>query len=78
VGCSTLIGELTKEALREGKWLVISEVLREGTTSITSGLRRGESIVNWDNWDGDIGVSSGPRTFVRLFMLLTLRLIRRT
>jgi hypothetical protein len=58
VGCSTLIGELTNEALREGKGLVISEVLRDGTTSIASGLRRGESTVNWDNWPGDIGVSS--------------------
>jgi hypothetical protein len=58
VGISTLIGELTKEALREGKWLVISEALRDGTTSIASGLRRGESTVNCDNWPGDIGVSS--------------------
>lgn len=57
-GCSTLIGELTKEALREDKWLVMSEVLRGGTMSIPSGLRRGESIVNCDSCDGDIGTSS--------------------
>jgi hypothetical protein len=62
VGCSTLIGELTKEALREGKWLVKSEVLRGGAMSIISGLRRGESIVNCDNCDGDMGVSSKQRT----------------
>jgi len=83
-----VVGELTDGvALMSGggKWLVSSDIVRGVGVkkirfpSISNLTLGGESIVDkCDNWDGDIGASSGPSTFVRLFILLTLRLIRRT
>jgi len=86
VGSSRIVGELTDTdaALRGGKWSSFSSDAVRGVRGgmiilFPSNLTRGESIVvNCENWDGDIGASSGPSTFVSLFILLTLRLIRRT
>lgn len=75
-GSSRLIGELTDTALRGG---ISSDVDRGERTRFPSNLTQGDSIGDkCDNWDGDIGASSGPSTFVRLFIFLTLRLTRRT
>jgi hypothetical protein len=62
-------------ALRGRKRWVGSDV-NGGTIRVPSGFTN-ESNDNCDDWDGDIGANSGPSTSVHLFILLTLRLIRK-
>lgn len=58
-GSSILVGELTDTALREGKRLLSSDVVRGGKKGFPSNLTWGESMGDkCDNWDGDIGASS--------------------
>jgi hypothetical protein len=62
LGSSIHVGELTDGMLRGGKWLFSSDVVRGGRIRIPSNLTRGESIGDkYDNWDGDIGVSSNSK-----------------
>jgi len=53
-----------------------SDVVDGERMSVLSDLTS-DSNESCDAWDGDMGASSGPRISVHLFIVLTLRLIRK-
>jgi hypothetical protein len=58
LGCSILVGE---EVLSGGRSFVRSEAFRGGTAHIPSSVTRDESIVNGDDWDGDMGIGASSK-----------------